>query len=153
LSHGKDHDWSEDCLSVFHHPDGDSWTSACFLFCCLHPALKAQLETDSLCIAPSTAPQATLFVRSCGHCIVVAGLLGVMSSVVARSLLDTIAMLKPKSTHEHVCWRRQHSVEKIDVMCQEWLICDRIKIAVCSVQRGFANLFPVQDSVMVAEMA
>ncbi len=47
--------------------------------------------------APSTAPQATLFVGSSGRCMFVGGVLGVRSPVVARRLLDAVALLKPKS--------------------------------------------------------
>jgi hypothetical protein len=51
-------------------------------------------------------------------------------------------------------WRRcQRSWEKIDVMvCLEWLICDRIKIALCSMKHGFVGFFLLQDLFMVAEM-
>jgi hypothetical protein len=74
--------------------------------------------------APSTAPQATPFGRSSGLCIVIVlGVLGVMSPVVVRNLLDAVALApEAQVQHQHDRWRRQRSGEKIDVMCREWLI-------------------------------
>jgi hypothetical protein len=55
-------------------------------------------ERQILFFGLSMAPQGTPFVRRSGHCIAIVVVLGAMSPVVVRSLLDIVALRKPKST-------------------------------------------------------
>jgi hypothetical protein len=128
LSSGKDPDWSEDCsFWCLSHPDWylmDFGFSFGFAICIL--PLKSNAR--QICFfAPATAPQAALFVRSSGHCMFIVGVLGVRSPVVARSSLDTVALLKPKST-SIVSGVANVPGGRLKRMYREWLIRDRIRI-------------------------
>jgi hypothetical protein len=130
VSSGKGPDWSDDRSLVFSHPDGTAWTSACFRFRCLHPALEAQRETDSLLRAFDGTQGNSVREKFWSlHCC----RRGARSHVSrGGKKLARHRRAAEAQVHEHGRWRRQRSGEKIDVMCREWLIRDRIKLTLCS---------------------